>query len=437
MVEPKPVLRVMLMGHVDSGKSTLAGHLLLKCTGARTPGDEDLLPKAYYHARLFSSLSVSLELPNAPDVSSVSLDSFRRRLVLMDTPGNRDYTRSLLAGIAVADAALLLIDASVGAFEAGFARDGWTRLHASIALIYGVERIIFCINKLDDRSCTYSKARFDEIVLELTNFMRKRNLDLEKVRFIPLCANLGFNLVEPFPEGTVPWYDGPTLLGELDCLPVPAPCSAPPSRVLVTRSVEQTEESTVFSGILVCGTLRVGDTLRFASEQCAQLFKIEHDFTTMSVVEASKDTLVLSVCQKIDALECGTVACMAEGRLPWAIGFTARLQLPNKALPCGKLLHAVIAGTSVGCYVSRILSTGSDSKGAEGGSLLLLPAYRQEMFEITLEKPAFVEPFEVCQRLGTVYLRDSEAGVACIAFGRVTDTVRAARPLVKSADKKH
>jgi elongation factor 1 alpha-like protein len=138
----------------------------------------------------------------------------------------------MIAGTSSADAALLVIDSGIQAFNAGFFREGQTREHALLAKTLGVSHLIVAINKLE--LFNWKKARFDEIVQELTKFLvDELGFDQKKIQFIPVSGLTGDNLIKPISEKSGNWYKGPTLVDLIDNLEPPQRSIDAPVRFIV------------------------------------------------------------------------------------------------------------------------------------------------------------------------------------------------------------
>jgi elongation factor 1-alpha len=125
----------------------------------------------------------------------------------------------MITGTSQADAAILMIASGTGEFESGFSSEGQTREHALLAQTMGVREMIVCINKMDDPSVKYSQARYEEIMGELKNYLKKVGYNPAKIQFIPISGWNGDNMIDK--SDNMPWYKGPVLLDALDEIPPP------------------------------------------------------------------------------------------------------------------------------------------------------------------------------------------------------------------------
>ncbi|CAN6463144.1 unnamed protein product [Victoria cruziana] len=145
----------------------------------------------------------------------------------------------MITGTSQADCVVLIIDSTTGGFEAGISKDGQTREHALLAFTLDVKQMICCCNKMDATTPKYSMARYDEIVKEVSSYLKKVGYNPDKIPFVPISGFEGDNMIER--STNLDWYKGPTLLDALDMINEPKrPSDKPsvfPSRTC-TRSVE-------------------------------------------------------------------------------------------------------------------------------------------------------------------------------------------------------
>merc|ERR1712151_680946 len=221
MSKEKDRINLVVIGHVDSGKSTTTGHLIYKCGGIdqRTikkyeKEAEEMGKGTFKYAWVLDKLKAERERGITIDIALWKFESAKRIFTIIDAPGHRDFIKNMITGTSQADAAVLMIDGSEGEFEAGFSKDGQTREHALLAQTMGVKQMIVAINKMDDRSVNYSEKRYKEIKDELTTYLKKVGYNPAKIEFIPISGWEGDNMIES--SDRMPWYKGPFLLEALD-----------------------------------------------------------------------------------------------------------------------------------------------------------------------------------------------------------------------------
>ena len=242
MGKEKDRLNLVVIGHVDSGKSTSTGHLIYKCGGidARTiekfeKEAQEMGKSTFKYAWVLDKLKAERERGITIDIALWKFESSKRVFTIIDAPGHRDFIKNMITGTSQADAAVLMIASGKGEFEAGFSSDGQTREHALLAQTMGVKEMVVAINKMDDPSTLYSEARYNEIKAELTTYLKKVGYNPTKIEFIPISGWNGDNMIER--SENMPWYKGPILLDALDAIPTPqetlrqGPPSSPPGRL--------------------------------------------------------------------------------------------------------------------------------------------------------------------------------------------------------------
>jgi len=195
MGKEKDRINLVVIGHVDSGKSTSTGHLIYKCGGIDARTIEKFEKEAnemgkgtFKYAWVLDKLKAERERGITIDIALWKFESANRIFTIIDAPGHRDFIKNMITGTSQADAAILMIASDVGGFEAGFSKDGQTREHALLAKTMGVGQMIVCCNKMDDNSVKYSQARYDEIKSELSIYLKKVGYNPEKMEFIPISG---------------------------------------------------------------------------------------------------------------------------------------------------------------------------------------------------------------------------------------------------------
>eukprot|EP01120_Amphizonella_sp_Union-15-10_P001161 TRINITY_DN1120_c0_g3_i2.p1 TRINITY_DN1120_c0_g3~~TRINITY_DN1120_c0_g3_i2.p1 ORF type:complete len:150 (-),score=39.20 TRINITY_DN1120_c0_g3_i2:27-437(-) len=125
----------------------------------------------------------------------------------------------MITGTSQADVAILIVAAGQGEFEAGISGNGQTREHALLAYTLGVKQMIVCVNKMDDKSVNWGEGRFNEIVNEVSGYLKRIGYNPKQIPFIPISGWHGDNMLER--STNIPWWKGPTLLEALDAIKEP------------------------------------------------------------------------------------------------------------------------------------------------------------------------------------------------------------------------
>ncbi len=258
----KPHINLAVIGHVDHGKSTLIGHLLV-ATGyvdekawkelyetAKKMGKED-----FAFAWIMDRLKEERERGVTIEAMHVGFETNKYFITIIDLPGHRDFIKNMIVGASQADAALLVVSARPGEYEAGIGPQGQTREHLFLVRTLGVSQIIVAVNKMD--VVNYDQKRYEQIKTELSKLLKLLGYDPSKVPFIPVSAIKGDNIKDRSPN--TPWYNGPTVLEALDLLePPPRPVDKP-FRMPIQDVFTITGVGTVVVGRVETGVLKVGD----------------------------------------------------------------------------------------------------------------------------------------------------------------------------------
>jgi sulfate adenylyltransferase large subunit len=253
------LLRFTTAGSVDDGKSTLIGRLLYDskqvfedqlahvAQASERRGGEGTLDLAL----LTDGLRAEREQGITIDVAYRYFATARRRFIIADCPGHRQYTRNMVTGASTADVSVVLIDARRGVLEQ-------SKRHAFISALLGIPEMVVAINKMD--LVGYSQERYDELVEEFEGFATKLT-GVSNITYIPMSALEGDNVVVR--SETMPWYDGPVLLDLLENVEVAYDHpDAKPARFpvqWVIRPGAGISDYRGYAGQLASGALRRGD----------------------------------------------------------------------------------------------------------------------------------------------------------------------------------
>ncbi|MCC6995347.1 MAG: sulfate adenylyltransferase subunit CysN [Deltaproteobacteria bacterium] len=259
--EHKELLRLVVIGSVDDGKSTLIGRLLHDAHGiyedqlsavqrasskgaTRGEGSE----AAIDFSLLTDGLRAEREQGITIDVAYRYFSTARRKFIIADTPGHLQYTRNMATGASTANVAIILIDARLGVLAQ-------TRRHAYIASLLGIPHLCACVNKMD--LVGWDQAVFQRIADELGAFAGK--LGIPDVRCLPISALRGDHVVD---RGDVaPWYTGPTLLEYIEEVPLTGDLNLTDLRFPVQYVIRPSLDYRGFAGQIASGVVRRGDEL--------------------------------------------------------------------------------------------------------------------------------------------------------------------------------
>ncbi|GMK55522.1 hypothetical protein CspeluHIS016_0205780 [Cutaneotrichosporon spelunceum] len=263
----KSHLNIIFTGHVDAGKSTMGGQLMV-LTGAVDKRTLDKLgqeAKAAGRENWYLSWALDQNKEERAQGKTIEVgrsyfESEKRRYTILDAPGHKTFVPNMIQGAAQADVALLVLSARKGEFETGFERDGQTREHAMLIKNNGINKLILVVNKMDDPTVQWDKARFEEIKSKITPFLKAVGFNPKTdLTFIPVSAQMGQNMKDRVDKKTAPWYEGPSLLEYLDDMEVlDRDVNAP---FMLPVSEKFNELGTMVMGKIESGRVRKGDGL--------------------------------------------------------------------------------------------------------------------------------------------------------------------------------
>jgi elongation factor 1-alpha len=269
MGKEKTHINLVVIGHVDSGKSTTTGHLIYDCGGIdkRTLEKYEQEAKAmgkgsFKYAWVLDKLKAERERGITIDIALWKFESPKYYFTIIDAPGHRDFIKNMITGTSQADVAILVVAAGEGEFEAGISKNGQTREHALLAFTLGVKQMIVCVNKMDAPSVNYGQPRYEEIMKEVSNYLKKVGYNPKKIPFIPISGWVGDNMIEK--SANLSWYKGPTLLEALDQIIPPKRPVEKPLRIPLQDVYKIGGIGTVPVGRVETGILKPGMTVAFA-----------------------------------------------------------------------------------------------------------------------------------------------------------------------------
>jgi len=269
MGKEKLHVNLVVIGHVDAGKSTTTGHLIYKCGGIDKRTIEKFEKEAaefgkssFKYAWVLDNLKAERERGITIDIALWKFESPKYYFTVIDAPGHRDFIKNMITGTSQADAAVLVIDSSQGGFEAGISKEGQTREHALLAFTLGVKQMIVATNKMDDGTVKYGEARYNEIKEETSSFLKKVGYKPMKIPFVPISGWVGDNMIER--STNMNWYKGPFLLEALDNLEPPERPVDKPLRLPLQDVYKIGGIGTVPVGRVETGVIKPGMVVNFA-----------------------------------------------------------------------------------------------------------------------------------------------------------------------------
>ncbi len=264
MSSAKPHLNVVVMGHVDHGKSTTVGRLfyLTKAIDERTIAryeqeSKTLGKSTFKFAWVLDKFKEERERGLTIDLSFWKFETPKYFFTVIDAPGHRDFIKNMITGTSQADGAILFVSAKTGEYEAGIGPGGQTREHAFLAKTLGVNQLVVAINKMDDATVKWGQERYEDVRNGVSDLLKITGYRVENISFVPTSGWTGDNLAER--SKNMPWYKGPTLVQALDNFTVPAKPIDKPLRLPIQDVYTITGVGTVPVGRVETGVMKVGD----------------------------------------------------------------------------------------------------------------------------------------------------------------------------------
>jgi len=267
MPKEKVHISLVVIGHVDSGKSTTTGHLIYKCGGIDKRTIEkyekeaaELGKSSFKYAWVLDNLKAERERGITIDIALWKFESPKFQFTVIDAPGHRDFIKNMITGTSQADVAMLVIDSAPGGFEGGWSNEGQTKEHALLAFTLGVKQMIVALNKMD--SCKYEEGRYNDIKEEVSSYLKKVGYKPAKINFVPISGWVGDNMIER--STNMPWYKGPFLLEALDAVNPPKRPTDKPLRLPLQDVYKIGGIGTVPVGRVETGVLKPAMVVNFA-----------------------------------------------------------------------------------------------------------------------------------------------------------------------------
>ncbi len=264
----KPHLNLVVMGHVDHGKSTTIGHLFYlngtideRTVKAFEEEAKKLGKETFKFAWVLDKLKEERERGLTIDLAFLKFETPKYFFTVIDSPGHRDFVKNMITGASQADAAVLFVSAKRGEFEAGIGPGGQTKEHAFLAFTLGVKQLTVAINKMDDATVNWNQERYEEVKNEVSRMLKMVGFKVEKIAFVPTSGWTGDNLVKV--SDKMPWYKGPSLLEAFDAFDLPPKPMDKPLRLPLQDVYTITGVGTVPVGRVETGVLKEGDKLVF------------------------------------------------------------------------------------------------------------------------------------------------------------------------------
>jgi elongation factor 1-alpha len=411
----KPHLNIVFIGHVDHGKSTTVGRLLLDTGYIRQEEIDKFRAEAeskgkasFEFAWVMDDLKEERERGVTIDIAHRRFDTQKYYFTIIDAPGHRDFVKNMITGTSQADAAVLVCSAAEGIQDQ-------TREHVYLAKTLGVAQVIVAVNKMDRQEVAFKESKFNEIKEEMTKLLKSVGYKVDtQVVFVPISAFKDDNINKPSPN--MPWFKGATLLSALDDLKIPPKPTDKPLRLPIQDVYTITGIGTVPVGRVETGKLKVGDKITFMpGGKTGEVKSIEMHHE--SVLEAEPGDNVGFNVRGIDKndIRRGEVAGPASNPPTVVESFTAKIQVLNhpSVITAGYTPVFHLHTAQVACEFTELLKRLDPRTGqvAEENPQTLKTG-DAAIVKITPKRPLVIERYKDFPQLGRFAVRDMGQTVA-------------------------
>ncbi|KAK2890237.1 HBS1-like protein isoform X1 [Channa argus] len=411
----KTLLNLVVIGHVDAGKSTLMGHLLYllgnvnKRTMHKYEQESKKVGKASFaYAWVLDETGEERDRGVTMDVGMTKFETNSKVVTLMDAPGHKDFIPNMITGAAQADVAVLVVDASRGEFEAGFEAGGQTREHALLVRSLGVTQLAVAVNKMDQ--VNWQQERFQEIVSKLGHFLKQAGFRESDVFYIPTSGLSGENLTTRSSVSQLTsWYSGTSLLEQIDAFKAPQRSVNKPFRLCVSDVFKDQGSGFCVTGKIEAGYIQTGDRILAIppNETCTVKGITLHN-EALDWAAAGDHVSLTVTGMDIIKINVGCVFCDPKEPIRACTRFRARILLFNIEVPVTQgfpvLLH--YQTVSEPATIRKLISVLHKSSGEVlKKKPKCLSKGMNAIVEIQTQRPVSLELYKDYKELGRFMLR--------------------------------
>ncbi|MDW8083956.1 MAG: translation elongation factor EF-1 subunit alpha [Candidatus Caldarchaeum sp.] len=427
----KPHLNLVVIGHVDHGKSTTMGHFLYKLGAIddrtlKTYEEEakKMGKESFKYAWVLDRIKEERERGLTIDLAFQKFETKKYYFTLIDAPGHRDFVKNMITGASQADAAVLVVSAKKGEAEVGIAPGGQTREHAYLSFVLGIRQLVVLINKMDDTSVNWAKERFDEVKQMAGDLLKTIGYNIAKINFIPVSGWLGDNLTER--SKNMAWYTGPTLLEALDQLEEPPKPIDKPLRIPIQGVYSIKGVGTVPVGRVEQGILRPGEIVAiYPGGLKAEVKSIEmHHQALQQAIPGDNIGFALKGVEK-SQLSRGMVVTHPDTPIPVAKEFIGQIYViyHPTAIAAGytPVLHIHTAQTAVK-FTELIQKMDPRTGQVTEKNPSFIKTGDVAVVRLRPLTPVALEPASVSPELGRFAIRDSGMTVAAGVVKEITES---------------
>ncbi|XP_051792672.1 HBS1-like protein isoform X6 [Acanthochromis polyacanthus] len=427
----KPLLNLVVIGHVDAGKSTLMGHLLYllgnvnKRTMHKYEQESKKAGKASFaYAWVLDETGEERDRGVTMDVGMTKFETDSKVVTLMDAPGHKDFIPNMITGAAQADVAVLVVDASRGEFEAGFEAGGQTREHALLVRSLGVTQLAVAVNKMDQ--VNWQQERFQEIVSKLGHFLKQAGFKDSDVFYIPTSGLSGENLTSRSSVSQLTsWFSGPSLVEQIDAFKAPQRSVDQPFRLCVSDVFKDQGSGFCVTGKIEAGFIQTGDKILAMppNETCTVKGISLHD-EALDWAAAGDHVSLTVTGMDIIKINVGCVFCDPREPIRVCSRFRARILLFNIDVPITQgfpvLLH--YQTVSEPATIKKLISVLHKSSGEVlKKKPKCLTKGMNAVVEVQTQRPVSLELYKDYKELGRFMLRYVGSTIAAGVVTEIKD----------------
>ncbi|XP_064604526.1 HBS1-like protein isoform X1 [Liolophura sinensis] len=418
----KDLINLVVIGHVDAGKSTLMGHLLyqLGAVNKRTMHKYEQEAKkvgkgSFAYAWVLDETEEERSRGVTMDVAQTCFQTDSKTVTLLDAPGHKDFIPNMITGAAQADVGILVVNATRGEFETGFETGGQTREHALLVRSLGVSQLIVAINKMD--TVDWTQKRFDEIVKKMSQFLKQAGFKDSDLSYVPCSGLSGENLTQPVQEPRLSsWYSGPTLLKQIDKFRPPVRPIDRPFRLCVGDIFKGVGSGFTVSGRVESGTIQNGDkVLVMPAGEVGTAKGVFIETETSNYGFAGDHVGITITGVDINKVTVGSILCDPANPIHSATLIRARVVVFNIPLPLTKGYPVVFHYQSLSepAVIKRLICQLHKTSGEVVKKRpKCLTKNSNAVIELELERPVCLELYKDFKDLGRFMLRSSGQTIA-------------------------
>lgn len=422
----KESVSVAFIGHVDAGKSTTSGHIMLlngqvdqRLVDKYKSEAENRKMETWYLSYLMDTSEEERARGKTVMCGHGLFRTNKRDYFIVDAPGHQSYIQEMISGSSYAELAILIISARQGEFESGFEKGGQTAEHALLVRTMGVQKIVCFVNKLD--SVDWSQERFDYIKTKIHPYLKSIGFPKNDIHFIPGSGYKGINLIEN--NGGCPWYNGLALLPLLDSITLSDRQINGPVRMVVGDSIKE-YTGTIYSGKILAGSLMSGHAMRLMPNDILVTInnvKLEVDDSPdadSSFVALAGETITFNLAFHssesakhfdLNSVRSGSIMCSPDSPVNMCKQFYAQFKLLSDevCIPGFKCIMHLLSETRE-ITLERIVKVVDKKKGDLNPSVNFVKPGQIVKARFSVNEPIVVEEFQNFPMLSRFNLRQKE-----------------------------